>query len=144
MPSQTDGQRSTSKQRFGPYLRELRKAAGLTQRQLADKAKVDFTYLSKLENEILPPPSEEKIVVLARVLGHNSDDLLELARKVPNNLQERVATMPPEAAALLYRIARGNVTREQFKQMLKLAESGKRGRSVQARAVPPGRGPRGQ
>jgi transcriptional regulator with XRE-family HTH domain len=35
---------------FGERLRELRKAKGLNQKELADKVGIDFTYLSKLEN----------------------------------------------------------------------------------------------
>ncbi|TET67120.1 MAG: XRE family transcriptional regulator, partial [Dehalococcoidia bacterium] len=53
---------------FGARLRELRILAGLTQRELAEKIGVDFSYLSKIENGVLPPPSEKVILRLAEAL----------------------------------------------------------------------------
>ena len=44
--------------RFGVKLRELRTKAGMTQRELAGRVTIDFTYLSKIENGVMPPPSE--------------------------------------------------------------------------------------
>lgn len=116
----------------------------MSQRELAGKVGIDFTYLSKIENEILPPPSEEKIALLAKALGADKAVLLGAARKVPADLQARVSKMPPEAAALLHRIARGNMTRQQFKDMLKVAEAGREARGVQTRAVPGAGGDRGR
>jgi transcriptional regulator with XRE-family HTH domain len=49
-------------QAFSTRLRELRIKARLTQRELAEKVGVDFSYLSKLENGVLPPPSEKVII----------------------------------------------------------------------------------
>lgn len=116
----------------------------MSQRELASRVGVDFSYLSKIENEILPPPSEEKIGLLAKALGCDTSALLNAARKVPDDLQARVSKMPPEAAALLHRIARGNMTRQQFKDMLKVAEAEKGARTVQARPVPGAGGDRGR
>jgi transcriptional regulator with XRE-family HTH domain len=42
---------------FGKRLRELRKKAGLTLRGLADRMDIDFTYITKLENDVMPPPN---------------------------------------------------------------------------------------
>lgn len=49
------------KQRFGKKLRELRTRAGMSLRELAIKVDVDFTYLSKIENGVLPTLSEKVI-----------------------------------------------------------------------------------
>jgi transcriptional regulator with XRE-family HTH domain len=81
---------------FGERIRELRKAKGLTQRELADQVAdglrgedrrgFNFTYLSKIENDRLPPPSIAAILQLAKELDGNSDELLALAGKAPPDI----------------------------------------------------------
>ena len=135
--------RDPSEVRFGPLLRELRVAASLSQRQLADRVGVDFSYLSKIENEKLPPPGEDKLLLIARVLKHDADELLAAARRVPADLQSRLEDLPPEASVILHRMAKGKLTREQFKAMLRATEPGRKGASrAQARPLPPTRGHR--
>ena len=68
---------------FGRRLRELRRAKNLSQRDLATAAGVDFTYLSKLENDRMAPPSAETITSLARLLDADLDELSVLAGKLP-------------------------------------------------------------
>ena len=51
----------TDAMKFGNRLRDLRRTAGLTLRELAVRINVDFSYISKLENGQLPPPSEQVI-----------------------------------------------------------------------------------
>jgi transcriptional regulator with XRE-family HTH domain len=83
--------------RFGEKIRELRKARNLGQRALADKVGISFTYLSKIENEKLDfgdYPSEELIRKLAKALGHDADELLLLAKKIPEDLRNRVLEKP--------------------------------------------------
>lgn len=75
-------------QEFGEKLRELRIKACLTQRQLADKVNIDFTYLSKIENGVLPPPSEKVILRLAEVLNTDKDELITLAGKIPTDIAQ--------------------------------------------------------
>lgn len=82
---------------FGVRLRELRKAKGLSQRALADRVEVNFTYLSKIENEKLDfaqYPSEDLIRKLAAVLDADVDELLLLARKIPDEIKQRVIEHP--------------------------------------------------
>lgn len=71
---------------FGDRLRKLRKQAGFSQRELADYVGVDFTYLSKIENGALPPPSEKVILRLAKVLNVDVDELMTLAAKIPSDI----------------------------------------------------------
>ncbi len=73
---------------FGARLRELRRLALLTQRRLAELIDVDFSYLSKIENGVLPPPSEKVISQMAEVLNADKDELLLLAGKVPADIAE--------------------------------------------------------
>jgi transcriptional regulator with XRE-family HTH domain len=82
---------------FGERLRELRKAKGLSQRALADLVGVNFTDLSKIENEKLDFaqfPSEELIRKLAAALDADLDDLLLLAQKVPAEIKQRMMEHP--------------------------------------------------
>ena len=75
---------------FGTVLRENRRLSGLSQRQLAEKVGVDFSYISKLENGRQPPPAAETVARLAEVLGCPVEDLLSAAKKMPANLNESV------------------------------------------------------
>ena len=78
---------------FGQRLRELRKAKGLTQRDLAQKTAISFTYVSKLETGVMPPPRQKIILALAKVLGANNadtDELFGLAKKMPSDLLSHV------------------------------------------------------
>jgi tetratricopeptide (TPR) repeat protein len=73
---------------FGVKLKELRTGAGLSLRELADKVNVDYSYLSKIENNALPPPSQKVILLLAEKLNANKDELLMLAGKIPSDIAE--------------------------------------------------------
>jgi HTH-type transcriptional regulator, competence development regulator len=73
---------------FGERLRQIRKETGLTLREVADKAGIDFTYLSKIENgRVLYTPAAETIRNLANALGVDSIELLSLADKLPKELK---------------------------------------------------------
>lgn len=75
---------------FGQRLREIRKSKGLSQKELAGKVGVDFTYLSKVENARMSPPSEKTILAIAKALDADSDELLALANKIPSDLTKKV------------------------------------------------------
>jgi len=74
---------------FGLRLRELRQQKCLTLRQLADATHLDFTYLSKIENgKAGYLPAADSIRVLAEALEADSLELLQLAKKVPPELEQ--------------------------------------------------------
>ena len=78
---------------FGQRLRELREAKGMSQRELAQKTAISFAYVSRLETGVRPPPKEEVILALARVLGANdadTDELFGLAGKMPSDLAKHL------------------------------------------------------
>jgi transcriptional regulator with XRE-family HTH domain len=82
---------------FGQRVRELRRAKNLGQRPLAAMLRVSFTYLSRIENENLdfgPYPSEDLICRLAEALDADPDELLILAKKVPEKIRRRVFERP--------------------------------------------------
>ena len=75
---------------FGQRLRELRKSKGITQRALADKVGISFTYLSKIETGAMQPPRGKTIIALANELDTDSDELFGLAKKVPSQFLEHI------------------------------------------------------
>lgn len=82
---------------FGKRLRELRKKRGQSQKKLAELVAINFTYLSKIENERLDFaqfPSEELICKLAKALDADENELLILANKIPEQIKRRVIERP--------------------------------------------------
>ena len=87
---------------FGEKIRELRKAKNLSQRDLATKVRVNFTYISKIENEKLDfgdYPSEELILKLAKALEADADELLILAKKSPRTSGSGSSSGPTPSAS---------------------------------------------
>lgn len=80
--------------RFGARLRQLRAAATMSQRQVAEAAEINFTYLSKVENGRTEPPSEATIRRLAEILNGNPDELLALSGKISPTLRDVVGRDP--------------------------------------------------
>ena len=79
--------------RFGERIHSLRKAKGLTLRQLAAQVDVGFHYLSKVENQKLDfgdYPSDALIYRLAVALDADVDELLVLAKKVPDGMRNHL------------------------------------------------------
>ena len=82
---------------FGQRIKELRKAKGLGQRAVAAEVGINFTYLSKIENDkvdFAAFPSEETIRKLAKVLEADVDGLLLMAEKIPDHIRKRVLEKP--------------------------------------------------
>ena len=87
---------------FPDRLRELRRAARLSQRALAEQVGVDFTYLSKIENGRVEPPSEGVLQRIAKELAGKlgldeielADELITLAGKIPSDLAETLSRNP--------------------------------------------------
>jgi transcriptional regulator with XRE-family HTH domain len=113
---------SMTVEEFGRYLRDLRKRAALSQRELAQRAGIDFTYLSKIENGRVDPPGEQTLRALASALGADAETLLARARKLPRDLKHLVAQGSPEKALLLRRIAQTPMTPERVERMLRLLD----------------------
>jgi HTH-type transcriptional regulator, competence development regulator len=90
-------------ERFGRRIQQLRRDQGLTQRQVAAELGIDFTYLSKLENDRGEPPGEETVRKLAAILHTDSEELLALAGKIPSELRLR-AQQDIEFARFLRRL----------------------------------------
>lgn len=70
-------------QSFGKSIRTARRNKGYSQRDLAALVEVDYTYLSKLENDRADyPPKEDVIRALAYHLGLDAEELSYLAGRI--------------------------------------------------------------
>jgi transcriptional regulator with XRE-family HTH domain len=112
---------------FGQRLRELRKAKNLTQRELAervatrlkeeDRRGFDFTYLSKIENDKMPPPSKAAILQLSIVLEADCDELLSMAGKVSPDVEQKFTES--QGARAFYRAAiKHHLTEQEWQELL--------------------------
>ncbi len=79
---------------FGKRLRALRRAVSISQRELASRVGVDFSYISKIENGRLPPPAAETIVKICEVLGVGPDELLAVTGKIPPGVEQSIGSSP--------------------------------------------------
>jgi transcriptional regulator with XRE-family HTH domain len=95
--------------RFGAHIRELREellkdSKEFSVRKVAIKIGVEPAFLSKVERDIVPPPSETKIIVLADLLGADRDVLLAMAGKVSSDVLEVIRNRPVLFAELVRRL----------------------------------------
>lgn len=73
------------------------------------------TYISKIERDELPPPAEEIIREMARILKQDMDDMITLAGKIPSDLPDIIRRQPKEMALMLRTAKR--LTPEQLEQI---------------------------
>ncbi len=99
---------------FGTMLRSLRQRAGLSQRDLAQRAGLDFSYLSKIETGRLSPPAADTIVLLCSFLGVAAEELLALTHKLPSEVAVRISG---SCAAQLFLREAQDLTEEQWQQL---------------------------
>ena len=79
---------------LGQTLRKCRKTAGVTQRSVAQSVGVDVSYVSKLENDRMPPPAADTIVKMARALNVEPDVLLTMSGKIPSSVSQMLGSKP--------------------------------------------------
>ncbi len=93
-------------EKFGATVRREREKLEIGLREMAKKIGVSATYLSKIERDEFPPPAEDKVRKIAKILGRDVDQLLALAGRVSSDLSDIIRERPRELAALL-RTAKG-------------------------------------
>jgi HTH-type transcriptional regulator, competence development regulator len=86
--------------KFGKILRELRLETGKGIKTLAPELDVNYTYLSKLENNAIGP-SDELVERIADYFGFDRELLLLSAGKVPEDILEILREHPIDAVASL-------------------------------------------
>jgi transcriptional regulator with XRE-family HTH domain len=103
---------------FAEQVYDWRVELRLSQRELARRAGLDFTYLSRIEAKLVPPPSDDKVLALAVALGRSEVDarrLRELAdeARVPGEVVKEAVILNPEVGALLRRLQSHRLTPEE-------------------------------
>ena len=83
---------------FGTMVRSLREDAGVSLRKFSKLLEMSPAYLSKLERNLLPPPSEEYICRMADILETDKDHLLAKAGKVAPDIIQKIISTPAIAA----------------------------------------------
>jgi|LGOV01.1.fsa_nt_gb transcriptional regulator with XRE-family HTH domain len=101
---------------FGKYLKELR-GKTISQRGLAKIVGVSFTYLSKVENAVMPPPSEEVLIRIASALGVESDEIIIAAKKVPSDFKNVILEVP-EIGEILRLAQKKEITKEKWRKII--------------------------
>ncbi len=104
-------------QTFGKALRVIRRMAKISQRELAEQIGVDFSYISKIENDRLPPPSADTIVAICQVLQQDPGELLALTGKIPTEVQ-RTISASKAAQAFLREAQQLSLTDAEWETML--------------------------
>lgn len=103
------------KQTFGQVIRQARKDKGYTQRQVAKMLRIDFTYLSKLENDRADYPAKEDVIrSLAQKLDRDEEELIFLAGRTPARYEEFLKQHYQELPILFRRMLENREFAEQI------------------------------
>ena len=111
------------RERFGALVRREREAKEIGLREMAKMIGVSPTYLSKVERDEFPPPAEDKVKTIAKIIECDADELLALAGRVSSDLSEIIKKHPVELAALL-RTTRG-LTADEVTKLARQAQKAK-------------------
>ena len=111
---------------FGHILNRLRQKAGIGLRELARMIDKSAGYLSDVENNHVPPPSEAVILTIAAALNVDKNQLLIAARKMDPELSRYVVQEPQAADFLRMAKDKGYKSRdwEKLSQLADLANLG--------------------
>jgi transcriptional regulator with XRE-family HTH domain len=90
-----------SGEKFGEFVRRQRVAKEIGLREMAKMIGVSPTYLSKVERDEFPPPAEDKVRAIAKIIDCDADDLLARAGRVSTDITDIIKRHPVELAALL-------------------------------------------
>ncbi len=101
---------------FGESLREARRAAGVSQRELAERLGLDFSYVSKIENGRVPPPAADTVLAMCQVIGIAPEGLLARIGKLPSQVQQTVSSSP-EAQKFLSEAQRLGITDQEWERL---------------------------
>jgi transcriptional regulator with XRE-family HTH domain len=112
---------------FGKKLRDIRIHADVGLRELARLINKSPGYLSDVEHDHVPPPSEDVIVKIAAALGVDKKELLAIAKKMDPEISNYVAR-EPEAADFLRMAREKNFDSEDWETLTNLAQAAKLGR----------------
>lgn len=106
------------REKLGQHLKRVRMARELGLRETAGKVGVSPTYLSRIENCLEQSrPTEKTLRALADVLNDDFDELMRLAGRVPEEIEQFIKADPN--MPIMLRLAREqNVTGADFLKWL--------------------------
>jgi transcriptional regulator with XRE-family HTH domain len=108
------------REKFGAFIRREREAKEIGLREMAKKIGVSPTYLSKIERDEFPPPAEDRVKAIAKIIDCDADDLMARAGRVSTDISDIIKRHPVEMAALL-RTAKG-LTADDISRLAKQAQ----------------------
>jgi len=113
----------SGREKFGAYIRRRRAEKEIGLREMAKMIGVSPTYLSKVERDEFPPPAEDKVKAIAKIIECDADELLARAGRVSSDISDIIKRRPVELAALL-RTTKG-MTAEGIVQLAQQARKAK-------------------
>ncbi len=114
------------KETLGERIRRKRGELKLGLRETAGKVGISPTYLSRIETmDEKTPPAEEVIRKLASMLNDDFDQLMQLAGRVPEDV-EKVITADPTMPAFLRTAREQKLSGEQLTKIVQDHKKGKR------------------
>lgn len=101
---------------LGGKIRELRREKRYSLKEVADITGIDYTYLSKVEND-RHIPSINSVARLADVLGGSLSEFLDLSKQLPEHiLRQVVSEQTREYTARLARSTGAQATEEEISE----------------------------
>lgn len=114
------------KERLGERIRRKRGEHKLGLRETATKVGISATYLSRIETmDEKTPPAEDVIRKLAKLLNDDFDELMQLAGRVPQDV-EKVIKNDPGMPAFLRSAKEQNYSGDDLMKLLEAQKKGKR------------------
>jgi transcriptional regulator with XRE-family HTH domain len=113
-----------AKRTFGSLIKELRlKNTECSLRKLAEIVGISPAYLSRLEAEKDPPPSEEIIIKMSKILGADKDELLSCADKVSPDILRIIKKNPRSVPSFLRLVGKKGLSEKDWDRVSRFVET---------------------
>lgn len=103
----------------GEFRRAVKRKAARGRHQSArpcGSGKFDFSYISKLENDRIPPPAADTIVAICRILNIEPVELLAASGKLPAGIHTSVGSSAA-AQSFLQNASKMGLTEQEWKEL---------------------------
>ncbi len=92
---------------LGQRIKRMREAKGMTQRQVAAAIGVSQPYLAQVERDARSQPTEKTLSAIADLLDDDLQALMQLAGRIPADVEELLMRDPDMAEALRIASSKG-------------------------------------